>query len=186
MKDREVWHAAVHGVAKSRTQFSNWTTTTQRSHIWCPLLFSCLDALPNSYYKYPEVCQCRHAWHTEDCIFIFRIQKLSVWPFFHLLSWATPNREPQPSFCTNRLGVTHSSFFHSKPYSAVSQFIRNRRISSDMYSGKVVKNKTLLTFCTWPNNAKVFLNFISHRFKEQKHKPISLVGNRQSLSWRKT
>ena len=23
VKDREVWHAAVHGVAKSRTQFSN-------------------------------------------------------------------------------------------------------------------------------------------------------------------
>jgi len=23
--DREVWHAAVHGVEKSRTQLSNWT-----------------------------------------------------------------------------------------------------------------------------------------------------------------
>ena len=23
--DREAWHAAVHGVAKSRTQLSNWT-----------------------------------------------------------------------------------------------------------------------------------------------------------------
>ena len=27
VKDREAWHAAVHGVAKSRTQLSNWTTT---------------------------------------------------------------------------------------------------------------------------------------------------------------
>ena len=26
-KDREAWHAAVHGVAKSQTQLSNWTTT---------------------------------------------------------------------------------------------------------------------------------------------------------------
>ena len=26
-KAREVWHAAVHGVARSRTQLSNWTTT---------------------------------------------------------------------------------------------------------------------------------------------------------------
>ena len=25
--DREAWHAAVHGVAKSRTGLSNWTTT---------------------------------------------------------------------------------------------------------------------------------------------------------------
>ena len=26
VKDREAWHAAVHGVAKSWTQLSNWTT----------------------------------------------------------------------------------------------------------------------------------------------------------------
>ena len=28
VKDREIWHAAVHGVTKSRTQLSDWTTTT--------------------------------------------------------------------------------------------------------------------------------------------------------------
>ena len=28
MKDREAWHAAVHGVTKSRTWLSEWTTTT--------------------------------------------------------------------------------------------------------------------------------------------------------------
>ena len=28
VKDRKAWRAAVHGVAKSRTQLSNWTTTT--------------------------------------------------------------------------------------------------------------------------------------------------------------
>ena len=27
VKNREAWHAAVHGVAKSQTQLSNWTTT---------------------------------------------------------------------------------------------------------------------------------------------------------------
>ena len=27
VKDREAWHAAIHGVAKSQTQLSNWTTT---------------------------------------------------------------------------------------------------------------------------------------------------------------
>ena len=27
VKDREAWHAAVHGVTKSRTWLSNWTTT---------------------------------------------------------------------------------------------------------------------------------------------------------------
>ena len=28
VKDREAWDAAVHGVAKSRIQFSDWTTNT--------------------------------------------------------------------------------------------------------------------------------------------------------------
>ena len=28
VKDREGWHAAVHGVAKSQTQLSDWATTT--------------------------------------------------------------------------------------------------------------------------------------------------------------
>ena len=27
VKDREAWHAAVHGVAKSQARFSDWTTT---------------------------------------------------------------------------------------------------------------------------------------------------------------
>ena len=30
VKDREAWHAAIHGVAKSRTQLSNWTELN-----WC-------------------------------------------------------------------------------------------------------------------------------------------------------
>ena len=30
VKDSEVWHAAVHGVAKSQTQLSNCTTTTDK------------------------------------------------------------------------------------------------------------------------------------------------------------
>ena len=31
VKDREAWHAAVHGVANSRTWQRNWTTTTSQS-----------------------------------------------------------------------------------------------------------------------------------------------------------
>ena len=29
VKDREIWHAAVHGVAKSQTQLSDWTTNNK-------------------------------------------------------------------------------------------------------------------------------------------------------------
>ena len=34
VKNREAWHAAVHGVAKSQTQLSNWTTTTINQSIY--------------------------------------------------------------------------------------------------------------------------------------------------------
>ena len=43
IKDREAWHAAVHGVGKSQTWLSSWTTTTyskkqsaQRYSLVCP------------------------------------------------------------------------------------------------------------------------------------------------------
>ena len=32
-EDREAWRAAVHGVTKSRTQLSGWTTTTRLPYI---------------------------------------------------------------------------------------------------------------------------------------------------------
>ena len=34
VKDRETWHVAVHGVAKSQTWFSNWTTKIYVKSIW--------------------------------------------------------------------------------------------------------------------------------------------------------
>ena len=34
MKDREAWHAAVHGVTKSWIRLSNWTTTTVIKAVW--------------------------------------------------------------------------------------------------------------------------------------------------------
>ena len=34
VKDREVWHAAVHGVTKSQTRLSDWTTTNNQPHVF--------------------------------------------------------------------------------------------------------------------------------------------------------
>ena len=39
VKDREAWRDAVHGVTKSQTRLSNWTTTTtqiQKTNQWLP------------------------------------------------------------------------------------------------------------------------------------------------------
>ena len=40
VKDREAWHAEVHGVAKSWTGLSNWRTTTNRAILKFQLFFS--------------------------------------------------------------------------------------------------------------------------------------------------
>ena len=50
--DREAWHAAIHGVAKSRTRLSNWTDWTEVSKwpsSWL-LLFSCLTSSQVIHY----------------------------------------------------------------------------------------------------------------------------------------
>ena len=46
VKDREAWHAAVHGVSKSRTWLSDWTTTTDERpspYLVDALRFQCSD-----------------------------------------------------------------------------------------------------------------------------------------------
>ena len=47
-KDREAWHAAVHGVAKSQTQLSNWTRTTSSAQVFHFLLI-----LTDTYLPFP-------------------------------------------------------------------------------------------------------------------------------------
>ena len=45
-KDREAWCAAVHGVTKSQTQLSDWTTTTTTQQYRYQNLFLTLDPKP--------------------------------------------------------------------------------------------------------------------------------------------
>ena len=40
--DREAWRAAVHGVTKSRTRLSDWTTTANQGHQEFCFFFSVL------------------------------------------------------------------------------------------------------------------------------------------------
>ena len=47
VKDREAWHAVVHGITKSQTELSDWTTITYSNltlSMWIPLLSSRFEA----------------------------------------------------------------------------------------------------------------------------------------------
>ena len=52
VKDREAWHAAVHRVARNRTQLSNWTTKLTE-------LFCCTHE--SLYINYTSIFSKRHA-----------------------------------------------------------------------------------------------------------------------------
>ena len=55
VKDMEAWHAAIHGIAKNRTQLSHWTTCYTRyaesedpyssSYYLCDIILLDLDSL---------------------------------------------------------------------------------------------------------------------------------------------
>ena len=45
VKDREAWHSAVHGVTKSQTWLSDWTTTMTRCHFSLIFLLLLLQTL---------------------------------------------------------------------------------------------------------------------------------------------
>ena len=61
MKDREVWCAAVHGVSKSWTWFSDWTTSIMFS------LEKCLFSSAHFSVGFFDFCCCWVVW--ADCIF---------------------------------------------------------------------------------------------------------------------
>ena len=54
-KDREVWRAAVHGIAKSQTWLSNWTTITWSSTIVTISLTMFLDNNPTKKPIWGEI-----------------------------------------------------------------------------------------------------------------------------------
>ena len=45
VKERDVWHAAVHGVAKSWTWLSNWTTAISSTHICVYIYISVISTM---------------------------------------------------------------------------------------------------------------------------------------------
>ena len=89
--DREVWRAVIHGVAKSRTQLSDWTELnwSQLEHHF--FAFSCLSSLHLSFqrqerqrcsfnqnYRFTYILLCRHIYIYYLASFSYYILKVSI------------------------------------------------------------------------------------------------------------
>ena len=85
VKDREVWSAAVHRVAKSQTRLSSWTTITTRT-LLRHRLWSCAGKLTWNGTRSPPCLEAPlHLFKADDPML------LKVWK--RAVSWAAVRRE---------------------------------------------------------------------------------------------
>ena len=83
--DREAWHAEVHGVAKSQTQLSDFSTTTVQRPLILPILrVRGLSAIENCVFTLPIELQPStlvrtliHI-HMHTCAYMFTCSELGV------------------------------------------------------------------------------------------------------------
>ena len=55
VRDREAWHGAAQGVAKSQTRLGTWTTNLLKVNIWCPKS-RCSQSLEYMQEKRRDLC----------------------------------------------------------------------------------------------------------------------------------
>ena len=94
VKDREAWGAVVHGVAKSRTQVSHWTTTTKQACMFKQPL--CMDPSSPSWWiligeinQVHVICQ-SYYWWREECVFLVDLTSCFCLLLFLLLLFVLP------------------------------------------------------------------------------------------------
>ena len=73
--DREAWHAAIHGVAKSRTWLSDWTELNWTDIYLPPLLISSIRSIPFLSFIVPIF-----AWNVPLVSLIF-LKRSLIFPF---------------------------------------------------------------------------------------------------------
>ena len=114
VKDRKAWCAAVHGITKSQTKLSDWTTTTtygifpDQGLNLCPLYWQ-VDSYPKYYqgsppsyplYVYTTACLSTHLLVGSWVVTFF-------WLLWIMLQWTLGYKHV--SFCFNCLGYISRS-----------------------------------------------------------------------------
>ena len=66
VKDRQAWHAAVHGVAKSWTRISNWTTITTTYNPGIPHLYIFSKGNKILFQNICALIHCRVIYKSQD------------------------------------------------------------------------------------------------------------------------
>ena len=84
VKDRGSWRTAVHGVPRSQTGLSDWTTTTNEkaeAKEWCNLKSHCWDTRETPWRS---CCLLLHGWHFRHVA--ASVSPISGFPDFHMNS----------------------------------------------------------------------------------------------------
>ena len=95
VKDREAWHAAVHGMAKSRTRLSDWTERwATPSYLWAPLLILDVhiysNGFPGGSVGKESTC---NAWDPSSILHQEDFLEKEMATLYSILAWETPWKE---------------------------------------------------------------------------------------------
>ena len=114
VKDREAWHAAVHGVTKTWTRLSDCTTIINSIKLffqnlhgnptlslllldYCLICFQTIDSLPqllqNNQQFYPQICQKLPPSHIVNFFLLRFIQVVCVLGESQVTHWSPTTRE---------------------------------------------------------------------------------------------
>ena len=122
VKDREAWHAAVHGVTKSQTQLSNWTTNefgkgklerqvAFSSHRKGHTLSWCCISVDGNLEHHAEVVLVRFSvsfFHYMLFLFLFLSPYYPLWK--EITMWSPQLRSGEPCSSSLRAEYLHKRF----------------------------------------------------------------------------